>query len=135
MKVASVWIPSSKAFSGREEWIQQEIKRITSLWITHWRLYFDGSCTQNAARAAIVIIDPKDTHHCYSFLLDYQQTTNNQVEFKALIILEILIELGPTKVVVFGDSELVINQLNGEYKCRHITIAGYYLAATQLLSY
>ncbi|KAM2279833.1 hypothetical protein FF2_039820 [Malus domestica] len=39
------------------------------------------------------------------------------------------------EVEVFGDSELVINQLNGEFKCRHITMAGYYLAATQLLSY
>ncbi|KAM1325324.1 hypothetical protein ACFX2H_046050 [Malus domestica] len=42
LKVASMWIPQSKAFSSGEssgeEWIQQEIKRITSLWITHWRL-------------------------------------------------------------------------------------------------
>ncbi|KAM2617512.1 hypothetical protein TB1_033897 [Malus domestica] len=39
------------------------------------------------------------------------------------------------EVEVFGDLELVINQLNGEYKYRHITMVGYYLAATQLLSY
>nr|XP_028949385.1 uncharacterized protein LOC114821441 [Malus domestica] len=65
-----------------------------------------------------------------------KETTNNRAEYEALIIvLEILIELGATEVEVFGDSELVINQLNGEYKCRHITITGYYLAATQLLSY
>ncbi|KAM2285602.1 hypothetical protein ACFX1S_038175 [Malus domestica] len=44
-------------------------------------------------------------------------------------------DLGAMEVEVFGDSELVINQLNGEFKCRHITMAGYYLAATQLLSY
>nr|XP_008353189.1 uncharacterized protein LOC103416745 [Malus domestica] len=68
---------------------------------------------------------------------DYcQDTTNNWVEYEALIIgLEILIKLGTTEVQVFGDSELVINQLNGEYKCRQITMAGYYLATTQLLSY
>ncbi|XP_070681715.1 uncharacterized protein [Malus domestica] len=75
-------------------------------------------------------------HHCYAFLLDYQETTNNRAEFEALIIgLEILIELGTTEIEVFGDLELVINQLNGEYKFRHITMAGYYLAVTQLLSY
>nr|XP_008381219.1 uncharacterized protein LOC103444085 [Malus domestica] len=39
------------------------------------------------------------------------------------------------EVEVFGDSELVINQLNREFKCKHITMAGYYLAAMQLLSY
>ncbi|CAN6547173.1 unnamed protein product [Malus baccata var. baccata] len=50
-------------------------------------------------------------------------TTNKMVEYKALINgLEILIELGTTEVEVFGDSELVINQLNGDYQCRHITM-------------
>ncbi|KAM1734170.1 hypothetical protein ACFX11_019696 [Malus domestica] len=39
------------------------------------------------------------------------------------------------EVKIFSDSKLVINQLKGEYKCRHITMAVYYLAATQLLSY
>ncbi|CAN6726791.1 unnamed protein product [Malus baccata var. baccata] len=76
-------------------------------------LYFDGSYTQKAAGAGIVIINPQG----------------------ALIIgLEILMDLGATEVEIFGDSELVINQLNGEFKCRHITMAGYYMAATQLLS-
>ena len=131
-----MWIPPSKASSGKKKWIQQKIKRITSLWITHWKLYLDGSCTQNVAGAEIIIIDPKGTHHCYSFLLDYQETTNNRAEYEALIIgLEILIKLGATEVEVFSDSELVINQLEGEYKCKHITMASYYLASTQLLSY
>ncbi|KAM1860348.1 hypothetical protein ACFX13_012530 [Malus domestica] len=44
-------------------------------------------------------------------------------------------DLGAVEVEVFGDSELVINQLNREFKCRHITMARYYLVATQLLSY
>ncbi|KAM2986249.1 hypothetical protein FF2_006548 [Malus domestica] len=136
LEVTNVWIPPSQGISGREEWIQQEIKRVAGLWITPWKLYFDGSCTQKAAGAGIVIINPQGVHHYYSFLLDYQGNTNNRVEYEALIIgLEILMDLGVTEVEVFGDSELVINQLNGEFKCRRITMAGYYLAATQLLSY
>ncbi|CAN6555418.1 unnamed protein product [Malus baccata var. baccata] len=65
---------------------------------------------------------------------NYQGNTNNQAEYEALIIgLEILIELEAMEVEVFGDSELVINQLNGEYKCRHITIArGFNLAANEM---
>ncbi|CAN6564249.1 unnamed protein product [Malus baccata var. baccata] len=67
---------------------------------------------------------------------DYQGNTNNRAEYEALIIgLEILIELGAMEVEVFGDLELVINQLKGEFKCRHIAMAGYYLAAPQLLKY
>ncbi|CAN6723875.1 unnamed protein product [Malus baccata var. baccata] len=91
---------------------------------------------KKAAGTGIVIINPQGVHHYYSFLLDYQGNANNQAEYEALIIgLEILIELGAMEVEVFGDSKLVINQLNGEYKCRHITMAGYFLVATQLLSY
>ncbi|KAM0974948.1 hypothetical protein ACFX2C_018052 [Malus domestica] len=122
--------------SGKEDWIQQEIRRVTGLWITFWKLYFDGSHTQNAAGAGIVIINPQGVYHYYSFLLNYQENTNNRAEYEALIIgLEILLDLGAAEVEVFGDSELVINQLNGKFKCRHITMAGYYMAATQLLSF
>ncbi|CAN6695758.1 unnamed protein product [Malus baccata var. baccata] len=136
LEVTSVWIPPREDISGKEEWGQQEIRRVTGLWITHWKLYFDGSYTQKASEAGIVIINPQGIHHYYSFLLDYQGNTNNRAEYEALIIgLEILMDLGAVEVEVFGDSELVINQLNGEFKCRHITMAGYYLATTQLLSF
>ncbi|CAN6687461.1 unnamed protein product [Malus baccata var. baccata] len=136
LEVTNVWIPPGKGISGKEEWIQQEIRRVAGLWITSWKLYFDGSYTQKASGAGIVIINPQGIYHYYSFLLDYQGNTNNRAEYEALIIgLEILMDLGAMEVEVFGDSELVINQLNGEFKCRHITMAGYYLAAAQLLSY
>ncbi|CAN6560039.1 unnamed protein product [Malus baccata var. baccata] len=92
--------------------------------------------TNKASGAGIVIINPQGIYHYYSFLLDYQGNTNNRAEYEALIIgLEILMDLGAMEVEVFGDSELVINQLNGEFKCRHITMAEYYLATIQLLSY
>ncbi|KAM1231105.1 hypothetical protein TB2_041121 [Malus domestica] len=134
--VTSIWIPSREDILGKEDWVQQEIRRVAGLWITHWKLYFDGSHTQKASGAGIVIVNPQGVYHYYSFLLDYQGNTNNRAEYEALIIgLEILMDLGAVEVEVFGDSELVINQLNGEFKCRHITMAGYYLAATQLLSF
>ncbi|KAM1660583.1 hypothetical protein ACFX2K_003568 [Malus domestica] len=56
LEVASLWVPPSNDHSGKEEWIHQEVKRITSLWIIHLRLYLDGPCTQHAAGARIVII-------------------------------------------------------------------------------
>ncbi|CAN6727421.1 unnamed protein product [Malus baccata var. baccata] len=136
LEVTSIWIPPRNDVSGKEDWIQQEIRRVTGLWITPWKLYFDGSHTQKAAGAGIVIINPQGVYHYYSFLLDYQENTNNRAKYEALIIgLEILMDLGASEVEIFGDSELVINQLNGEFKCRHITMAGYYMAATQLLNF
>ncbi|CAN6583835.1 unnamed protein product [Malus baccata var. baccata] len=110
LEVTSIWISPSKDISGKDEW--------------------------KASGAGIVIVKPQEVYHYYSFLLDYQGNTNNRAEYEALIIgLEILMDLGAVEVEVFGDSELVINQLNGDCMCRHITMAGYYLAATQLLSY
>ncbi|CAN6555683.1 unnamed protein product [Malus baccata var. baccata] len=136
LEITSVWIPPRSDVSGKEDWVQQEIRKVTGLWITPWKLYFDGSHTQKAAGVGIVIINPQGVYHYYSFLLDYQENTNNRAEYEALIIgLEILLDLGATEVEIFGDSELVINQLNGEFKCKHVTMAGYYMAATQLLSF
>ncbi|CAN6684946.1 unnamed protein product [Malus baccata var. baccata] len=110
LEVTSVWIPPSKGISGKEEWVQQEIKRATDLWITPWKLYFNGSYTQKASTAGIVIVNPQGVYHYYSFLLHYQGNTNNRAEYEALIIgLEILMDLGAVEVEVFGDSELVIN--------------------------
>lgn len=107
LKVASIWFPPSEGNSGKEVWIQQEIKRISSLWITPWKLHFDGSCTQQATGSGIVIASPHGAHYCYSFLLDYDNITNNIPEYEALIIgLEILIELRAGEKEVIGDSEL-----------------------------
>ena len=42
----------------------------------------------------------------------------HKVEYEALIVgLEILLELGATRVEIMGDSELVIKQVTKEYKC------------------
>ena len=50
--------------------------------------------------------------------------SNNQIEYEALIIgLEILLEMGIKSVEVYGDSQLVIRQLTGDYKCCSPSIA------------
>ncbi|KAM1610003.1 hypothetical protein ACFXTN_020452 [Malus domestica] len=45
LEVASIWLPLIEGSSGKEVWVQQKIKRLSSLWIIPWKLYFDGSCT------------------------------------------------------------------------------------------
>lgn len=62
-------------------------------------MYLDGLCTQYVVGVEVVIIDPKGVQHCYSFLLDYKDTTINRAEYEALIIgLEILMEVGLAEV-------------------------------------
>ena len=57
--------------------------------------------------------------------------SNNQVEYEALVLgLEILLRMGIRNVEIFGDSQLVTNQVKGQYKCESVLLAPY-LVSTQ----
>ena len=43
-------------------------------------------------------------------------------------------ELGPQEVHIIRDSQSVLWQLTGEYKCNNLLLAPYYTASTQLLN-
>ncbi|CAL2254920.1 unnamed protein product [Prunus armeniaca] len=101
--------------------------------LTPWKLYFDGSKTDIAYGAGIVLEEPLGIIHCYSFQLDFQ-CTNNRAEYEALIIgLEMLGELGIQSVKILGDSILVLKQIAGEYKCLSPSLAIYLVAAKNFL--
>ncbi|XP_021830359.1 uncharacterized protein LOC110770517 [Prunus avium] len=107
---------------------------IYSIHLTPWKLYFDGSKTDIASGAGIVLEEPLEIRHCYSFQLDFQ-CTNNRAEYEALIIgLEILVELGIQSVEILGDSMLVLKQIVGEYKCLNPSLVVYLAAVRNLLT-
>ncbi|XP_075499321.1 uncharacterized protein LOC142537713 [Primulina tabacum] len=98
-----------------------------------WGLKFDGSSTETAAGAGIVITSPRGMKIALSFNLGFP-CTNNQAEYEALIIgLEILKYLWAKELLISGDSQLVLKQLSGEFKCTSLSLASYYTAASQLL--
>ena len=46
-------------------------------------------------------------------------TTNNVVEYEALIAaLDLAIAAGATSIVIYCDSQVVTNQVNGDYECK-----------------
>ena len=46
-------------------------------------------------------------------------TTNNEVEYETLVVgLDLAIAVGATSVVVYGDSQVVMKQVNGDYECK-----------------
>lgn len=94
-----------------------------------WTMYFDGSSTEATSGAGIVIESPQGQKWQFAFQLDFR-CTNNQAEYEALIIgLEILKGMKATRVLVYGDSQLVINQLTGEYQCISENLTTYYVTA------
>ena len=61
-------------------------------------------------------------------------TTNNQAEYEAILKgLQLLHEVKAEAIEVFGDSQLVINQLIGLYECKDDILRGYYDECQRLL--
>ena len=63
-----------------------------------------------------------------------QVTTNNQAEYEAILKgLQLLHKVKAGSIEVFGDSQLVINQLIGLYECKDDILRGYYDECQRLL--
>ena len=61
-------------------------------------------------------------------------TTNNQAEYEALLKgLQLLQEVKAESIEVFGDSQLVTNQLISLYECKDDILRGYYDECQRLL--
>ncbi|KAK2991165.1 hypothetical protein RJ640_015470 [Escallonia rubra] len=102
--------------------------------IAPWKMTFDGSKTSQGAGAGIVLISPDGNIHQFAFQIE-KDCSNNQAEYEALIIgLEILLDMHITTVQISGDSQLVIKQLNIEFKCNAPGLEMYFSIATYLLA-
>ena len=78
----------------------------------------DGSSTLHARGIGVVLKSPEVDTLKRKVHLHYQ-TTNNEVEYKALLKgLELAKSLGAESVFVQGDSQLVIGQVNGTYEAK-----------------
>ncbi|XP_070665269.1 uncharacterized protein [Malus domestica] len=98
----------------------------------YWTMYFDGSSTSSSAGVGVIIQSPNHDRWYFSLKLDFD-CTNNQAEYEGLIIsLGLLHDLRATRALVLGDSELVINQLNGSFRCMSCTLAPYHMVANYL---
>jgi ribonuclease HI len=90
-----------------------------------WTMFFDGACTKESAGAGVVFISPsKKTFHL-SFKLDFK-VTNNIAEYEALLLgLNAAKERGIKKLQVFGDADLIIQQVNKSFQAKHVRLKAY----------
>jgi ribonuclease HI len=104
---------------------------IDLLEITPWALLFDGSSCGKGGRVGILLISPRG--EMFEFAIPIQPTvTNNQLN-GLLRGLEYLKEAKAISVEIYGDSELVIKQLNGQYECRNGILRNYYEECKEIL--
>jgi ribonuclease HI len=106
---------------------------IDLLEITPWALFFDGSSCGKGGGVGILLISPRG--EMFEFAIPIQPTiTNNQAEYEALLRgLQYLREVGAVSVEIYGDSELVIMQLNGQYECKSDALRSYYEECREIL--
>ncbi|MEB3827169.1 ribonuclease HI family protein [Phormidium sp. CCY1219] len=84
-------------------------------------VYSDGASRRNPgpAGAGAVLTDERG-EVLYEVCQYLGQTTNNQAEYSAAILgLEKALEIGATKVLLKADSQLLIKQINGEYRVKN----------------
>jgi ribonuclease HI len=103
-------------------------------------MYFDGSFSYEGTGAGMLIISPTGEHLKYVVQMDFSngQSTNNTAEYKRLLTgLRAAACLGVKRLVVSGDSQLVVNQLTKEYdspRCGHMSTRYANLSAASMAS-
>jgi ribonuclease HI len=96
-------------------------------------MFFDWSSCGVGAGIGIDLILPKGANYEFSILTE-KTSTNNQVEYQAVLKgITLLREINTDAVEIFGDSQLVINQLAGEYECKDDILRVYHEECLQIL--
>lgn len=98
--------------------------------------YFDGSAAPNPGQMTIGgfihRVSDKERVHKYSIVLGHG--TNNEAEYLSLIELcDNLEQLGVQNINIYGDSLLVVNQVNAVWKARDPRMESFKMKVLDLL--
>jgi ribonuclease HI len=78
-------------------------------------MYFDGALNLEGAGVGMLLISSQGEQLKYVLQIHYK-ASNNEAEYKALIHrLRIAVSLGIKRLLAFGDSKVVIEQVNKEW--------------------
>lgn len=103
---------------------QQSLFPESTLGSVTCKLFTDGASRGNPgeAGAGSVFLDG-DGQELAARSLYLGKCTNNVAEYKALVLgLQSALELGCGKVEIFLDSQLIVRQIQGQYKVKHPTL-------------
>jgi ribonuclease HI len=96
-------------------------------------IHFDGGGLSPGPVTAACTVDLSDGSS-YEDVKCFDQGTHNTAEYQALILgLHLALKHGARRVVVMGDSTLVVKQVNGEWKTKNQTLRPLRAQAVELL--
>ena len=99
-------------------------------------IFADGASRGNPGPAAIGVTIKDERGRLITFISQrIGRATNNQAEYRAIIAaLEEATRLGAKQVDIKMDSELVVRQINGEYRVKKATLKPLYQKVKRLQS-
>ena len=98
------------------------------------KIFFDGSARPNPGKMRIGVVIETD-EKVLEISRDVGEGTNNVAEYLALIEgLREALKMGVDEVEVYGDSTLIVEQVNGNYRVRDERLKGLHDEALRLLS-
>jgi ribonuclease HI len=98
----------------------------------HWVMYLDGSLNLEGAGAGVLLISPMGEQLKYDLQI-FWKVSNNEAEYEALLHgLRLAASLGIKWLLVYGDSAVVINQVNKSWDRNKENMDAYYLEVRKL---
>ncbi|XP_059295590.1 uncharacterized protein LOC132048928 [Lycium ferocissimum] len=99
---------------------------------TGWRLFFDGVVNYKALGIGAVLISETGQH--YPMLAKFKfHFTNNMAEYEAFILgLRMALDMDINELLVIGDSNLLIHQVQGEWATKNDKILPYVTLAQRM---
>ncbi|XP_013651718.1 uncharacterized protein LOC106356520 [Brassica napus] len=98
-----------------------------------WILHVDRSSNVRGAGVGIVLTSPTGNTASRAMRCNFK-ATNNESEYEALIAgLTLAHQMGAENIQVFGNSQLIINQVRGEYQAKDDSMIQYLVVAQRLI--
>ncbi|KAL5537985.1 hypothetical protein UlMin_045753 [Ulmus minor] len=98
-----------------------------------WHLYIDGSSTDNCSGAGVILVSLERVRLSCALRFRFK-ATNNQAKYEALLAgLRLAKEVSACHLLIYSDSQLIVNQVNSEYKAKGEKMASYMEKAKELL--
>ncbi|XP_075497509.1 uncharacterized protein LOC142534524 [Primulina tabacum] len=83
-----------------------------------WRVFVDGASNLSGCGVRVVLIAPSREKVKLALRIDYR-VTNNEAENEAVLAgLQAAREVGASRVIIYSDSQLVAQQINGTYEAK-----------------
>jgi ribonuclease HI len=90
-----------------------------------WKMFFDGASSSEGAGAGVVFISPCQEVVSLSYKLEFE-ATNNVAEYEALVLgMRAAKEMGIKEIAIFGDAELIIQQVRNAYRAHNPRLRNY----------